>query len=197
MKVVLVGVVVLAFAGGASVKELNVSQPERDVLSGRVIYSTICIRCHGVDGKGDGQMKFTPPVADLTSLAVQGKLDARLFKSVHDGKPNTAMGAWRESLSDDEIWDALAYVRTLAPQQVTAWAAGFDEIDALPDHVGAVDRDDWGCWMGLRAGVDDAGHRWTDANRVGTGRARPDLERDADAFEGSPWRGRRLGRPES
>ena len=47
------------------------AQPERDVLSGKVIYSTICIRCHGVEGKGDGQMKFTPPVADLTSPAVQ------------------------------------------------------------------------------------------------------------------------------
>jgi hypothetical protein len=34
-------------------------------------------------GKGDGQMKFTPPVADLTSPAVQGELDARLLKSVH------------------------------------------------------------------------------------------------------------------
>ena len=31
MRVVLVGIAVLAFAGGASLKELNVSQPERDV----------------------------------------------------------------------------------------------------------------------------------------------------------------------
>jgi mono/diheme cytochrome c family protein len=61
MKAVLVGVAVLAFAGGASLKELNVSQPERDVLSGRVIYSTICIRCHGIDGKGEGQMKWSSP----------------------------------------------------------------------------------------------------------------------------------------
>jgi mono/diheme cytochrome c family protein len=141
MKVVLVGFTLLAFAGGASLKELNVSQPERDVLSGRVIFSTVCARCHGIDGKGEGQMKFTPPVADLTSAAVQQKLDARLFKSVHDGRPDTAMGAWREALSDDEIWDALAYV-----------------IKALLDHVGAVDRDDCGCWMVLRTGVDDAGH---------------------------------------
>ena len=132
MKTVIVGVAMLVFAGitglgyasGPSLKDLNVSQPERDVLSGRVIYSTICIRCHGVEGKGDGQMKFTPPVADLTSLAIQGKLDARLFKSVHDGKPNTAMGAWRESLTDDEIWDALAYVRTLAPQQNDGMGSG-------------------------------------------------------------------------
>ena len=50
MRVVLVGVALLAFAGGAS-KDLNVAQSERDVVSGRVIYSTICIRCHGTDGK--------------------------------------------------------------------------------------------------------------------------------------------------
>ena len=132
MKVVFVGVAVLvcvgitavAYAGGPSLKDLNVSQPERDVLSGRVIFSTICIRCHGVDGKGNGQMKFTPPVADLTSPAIQGKLDARLFKSVHDGKQNTAMGAWREALTDDEIWDVLAYVRTLAPEQTGGMGSG-------------------------------------------------------------------------
>jgi mono/diheme cytochrome c family protein len=118
MRIVLVGIAVLAFAGGASLKDMTVSPPERDVLSGKVIYSTICIRCHGVDAKGNGQMKFTPPAADLTSPAVQGKLDARLFKSVHDGKSNTAMGAWRDALTDDEIWDALAYVRTLAPEGV-------------------------------------------------------------------------------
>ena len=132
MKVVFVGIAALAFsgitvlgyAGGPSLKDLNVYQPERDVLSGRVIFSTICVRCHGIDGKGGGQMKFTPPVADLTSPAIQGKLDARLFKSVHDGKPNTAMGAWREALSDDEIWDALANVRTLAPEGAGGMGSG-------------------------------------------------------------------------
>ena len=44
------------------------------------------------------------------------------------------------------------------PTKLTAWAAGSDEIDALLSHVGAMDRDDWGCWMVLRAGMDDAGH---------------------------------------
>ena len=132
MKVALVGIALLAFAGiavlgyagGPSMKDLNQSQPERDALSGRVIYSTICIRCHGIDGKGGGQLKFIPPVADLTSSAIQGKLDARLFKSVHDGKPNTAMGAWREALTDDEIWDALAYVRTLALEGAGGMGSG-------------------------------------------------------------------------
>jgi mono/diheme cytochrome c family protein len=115
MGALLIGTAVLAFAGGGGLKDLTASPKEHDVLSGRVIYSTICVRCHGIDGKG-GDMKFTPPAADLTSPAVQSKLDARLFKIVHDGKANTAMGAWREALTDDEIWDVLAYVRTLAAQ---------------------------------------------------------------------------------
>ena len=55
MKIILIGAALLAFAGGASLKELHVSQPERDVLSGRVIYSTTCIRCHGVEGRETGR----------------------------------------------------------------------------------------------------------------------------------------------
>jgi mono/diheme cytochrome c family protein len=117
MREVLAGVLIVALGGGGGLKDMTVSSPKQDLVSGKIIYSTICIRCHGIDGKGEGQMKFTPPVADLTSPAVQSKLDARLFKSVHDGKANTAMGAWREVLSDDEIWDVLAYVRSLAPQE--------------------------------------------------------------------------------
>jgi mono/diheme cytochrome c family protein len=61
-------------------------------------------------------IKLSPPPADLTSDAVQNKLDATLFKRIHDGKANTAMGAWSYALSDDEIWDVLAYVRTLGWQ---------------------------------------------------------------------------------
>ena len=35
---------------------------------------------------------------------------------------------------------------------MTAWVAGSDEIDALLDHVGFVDRDDWGCRLVLCEG---------------------------------------------
>ena len=128
MKAVLVGGALLALAGGASLKELNVSQPERDVLSGKVIYSTICIPCHGVEGKGDGQMKFTPPVADLTSPAVQGKLDARLFKSVHDGKSNTAMEPGGKHSQTMRFGMRSPMCERWLLNEPVAWAAGFDEI---------------------------------------------------------------------
>jgi mono/diheme cytochrome c family protein len=44
---------------------------------------------------------------------VQGKLNSGLYKSIHEGRANTAMGAWTYALSDQEIRDVVAYIRTL------------------------------------------------------------------------------------
>lgn len=95
------------------VKDLLAFPKGADPVSGREIYVNTCIRCHGIDGKGALGIKLVPPPADLTSSAVQDRLDGTLFWRIHEGKPNTAMGAWKHSLSDEEIWDVLAYVRTL------------------------------------------------------------------------------------
>jgi len=84
-----------------------------DVSKGKSIYREVCQTCHGLNGTGPGTMTLQPPAADLTSAAVQEKLDAGLFKAIHDGRKNTAMGAWKYSLSDEEIHDVIAYVRTL------------------------------------------------------------------------------------
>jgi mono/diheme cytochrome c family protein len=112
----LISITALGTASGVGLKDLPVSAKERDTVSGREIYVNTCIRCHGIDGKGAMGMQFVPPPADLTSDAVQNRLDATLFKRIHDGKANTAMGAWKYALSDDEIWDVLAYIRTLKKQ---------------------------------------------------------------------------------
>lgn len=95
------------------VEELVTSAKGGDPVSGREIYVNTCIRCHGIDGKGTLGLKLVPPPADLTASDVQSRLDGTLFRRIHEGKPNTAMGAWKHSLSDEEIWDVLAYVRTL------------------------------------------------------------------------------------
>lgn len=100
--------------GNVGLKELAVSTKGGDAVSGREIYVNTCILCHGIDGKGVRGLKFVPPPADLTSPVVQNRLDGSLFRRIHDGKPNTAMGAWKHALSDEEIWDVLAYVRTFA-----------------------------------------------------------------------------------
>lgn len=108
----LAGTSALGFSN-LGVKELTTSAKGGDPVSGREIYVNTCIRCHGIDGKGALGIKLVPPPADLTALAVQSRLDGTLFRRIHGGKPNTAMGAWKHALSDEEIWDVLAYVRTL------------------------------------------------------------------------------------
>ena len=110
------GMVIMATIGGqlgVQAKDVLPPAKEHDAVTGREIYVHTCIRCHGIDGKGALGIQLVPKPTDLTSPAVQGRTDASLFKRIHDGKANTAMGAWSYALSDDEIRDVLAYVRTL------------------------------------------------------------------------------------
>ncbi|MBH0182049.1 MAG: cytochrome c [Nitrospira sp.] len=109
----LIGILSAGFAGGVGLKGLTSSGKGGDSVSGREIYVNTCIRCHGIDGTGVQSIRLVPAPADLSSPVVQNRLDGTLFKRIHEGKPNTAMGAWKHALSDEEIWDVLAYVRTL------------------------------------------------------------------------------------
>jgi mono/diheme cytochrome c family protein len=110
--VLFIGIMSAGFAGGVGVKDLTSAAKGGDPVSGREIYANTCIRCHGIDGKGALGINLVSPPADLSSPAVQNRLDGTLFRRIHEGKPNTAMGAWKHTLSDEEIWDVLAYVRT-------------------------------------------------------------------------------------
>ncbi len=88
---------------------------EGNFKEGRALYLKHCKVCHGPEGKGDGYTHFNPPVADLTVSRIHKKSDKELWESIHMGVPNTAMGMWRFVLSDEEIANVLAYVRSLAP----------------------------------------------------------------------------------
>ena len=80
---------------------------------GQVIFQKHCASCHGPTGKGDGYTTFNPPVADLTSAKVSTQLAPQLIRTVHKGRANTAMGTWENVLSDQDIEDVVAYLRSL------------------------------------------------------------------------------------
>lgn len=46
--------------------------------------------------------------------AIRTKPDSRLLRSLHEGRTNTAMDAWKSTLSDEAIRDVLAYVLTFS-----------------------------------------------------------------------------------
>ncbi|MFO0707811.1 MAG: cytochrome c [Nitrospira sp.] len=85
---------------------------EPNLDRGKKVYEKYCQACHGAQGKGDGATQFDPPVADLTSSDVLRKPDSRLLRSIHEGRVNTAMDAWKSTLSDDAMRDVLAYILT-------------------------------------------------------------------------------------
>jgi len=86
-----------------------------DSAKGKAVYEQRCLACHGPQGKGDGPTGkvLVPPAADFTSAASKKKSDADLLKIIENGKPPTAMVAWKGLLPDQDIQHVLAYVKTL------------------------------------------------------------------------------------
>lgn len=94
-----------------------------DPAKGATNYTSLCVSCHGQEGKGDGPaaVALTPKPRDFTDCEVVGAItDEGLFKVIKEGGIATgkgaAMPAWGEVLGDEEINDLVAYIRSLCKQ---------------------------------------------------------------------------------
>lgn len=83
--------------------------------SGGMTFNGDCAFCHGQDGATptDVGKAMYPRVPSLASPQVQQYSDAELFWIIHNGTRFTGMGAFGKSLSDDQIWDLVHYIRSL------------------------------------------------------------------------------------
>src|SRR3989338_8175387 len=88
---------------------------------GEALYQKQCASCHGLLGAGDGKAAYLlyPKPRDFTRgefrLISTNDMTARdedLFKTISRGMPGSAMPPW-ESLSDEERWSLVYYVRYL------------------------------------------------------------------------------------
>ena len=92
-----------------------------DPKAGRELYNKWCVSCHGVGGKGDGPVAANLPVkpgnhADGTRM--NALTDTYLFSIIKQGgqavQKSQMMPPWGTQLKDQQIWDVIAYVRSLA-----------------------------------------------------------------------------------
>jgi mono/diheme cytochrome c family protein len=92
------------------------------IAEGQKIFDTLCVRCHGEKGLGDGRdgkiFNMDPKPANLADRDMMGDMsDGYLFWRVSKGgefEPfNSAMPAW-EGLPEEVRWKVISYVRTLS-----------------------------------------------------------------------------------
>lgn len=97
------------------------AQAKGDAKAGKAKYDANCIGCHGPTGRGDGAAAaaLNPKPQDHTNGNVMNVLtDQYLFDIIKGGgkavQKAPIMPAASKKLTDQDIWDMVAYIRSLA-----------------------------------------------------------------------------------
>jgi mono/diheme cytochrome c family protein len=117
----------------AAAPAVALAPPETDwsggnASAGRELYGLYCLTCHGSEGKGDGPAAaaLNPKPRDFTSGSFafdanannQTGEDIDLARVIREGPVafggSAAMPVWKQTFSQDQIRDLVAYVRQLS-----------------------------------------------------------------------------------
>jgi cytochrome c oxidase cbb3-type subunit 3 len=102
------------------------------IAQGQQLFSWMnCVGCHSHGGGGMG-----PALMD-GKWRYGGRID-QIAASIYEGRPN-GMPAWRNKLTDQQVWQLAAYVRTLSGQtRKDAVSARTDTMSNTPPQTETV-----------------------------------------------------------
>ena len=122
-----ISVIILIACGTSQAEDLSTPAPVPTEFAGKTnplrgdaavagaeVFKANCQSCHGPQGHGDGiaAQSLDPKPKNLAELqAMVG--DDYLFWRIHQGKPGTAMIGWNGILTNEQIWQAVSFIRTL------------------------------------------------------------------------------------
>lgn len=89
-----------------------------NLAAGKEAFGHYCIVCHGLDGQNTGvpfAAQMSPPPPSLASAEVQSYTDGQLKWIIDNGIAPSGMPASKGTLSDDEIWSIVHFLRHLPP----------------------------------------------------------------------------------
>jgi len=88
------------------------------IADGKEAFTHYCVACHGMDGQNTGVPfadQMSPPVPSLASDNVQRYTDGQLKWVIDNGIWPSGMPASKGTLSDDEVWSIVIFLRHLPP----------------------------------------------------------------------------------
>jgi putative copper export protein/mono/diheme cytochrome c family protein/peroxiredoxin len=117
------------------------------VANGIGLYAESCVVCHGIAGYGDGPAAadLKPKPADLTARHAVSHTAGDLYWWLSHGVKETAMPGFEQSLTEDERWDLINFLRALSNGERARSLAPVTETDAwlvAPDFAYGTNRGD-------------------------------------------------------
>ena len=89
-----------------------------DLAVGAQVYAENCVRCHGINGAGDGEFVLSGQITDIPDFTDParhaGRTAQEYYTQVTNGNLEKLMPPFSGSLSDEERWSVANYVFTLA-----------------------------------------------------------------------------------
>jgi S-disulfanyl-L-cysteine oxidoreductase SoxD len=88
------------------------------IADGKEAFSHYCVACHGMDGQNTGvpfAEQMSPPIPSLASANVQRYSDGQLKWVIDNGIWPSGMPGSKGTLSDEEIWSIVVFLRHLPP----------------------------------------------------------------------------------
>lgn len=103
----------------AARKENPIVADPKSVAAGKELFIAACMPCHGATGRGDGPAaaaleRDAKPIrpGNLSDPKLREQTDGALFWKMSEGR--TPMPAFQEVLTEEQRWQIVNYVRTLA-----------------------------------------------------------------------------------
>jgi mono/diheme cytochrome c family protein len=92
--------------------------PPGHPIQGQTLYQQHCLRCHGakLDGNGPDAASLRVQPTNLQTYLMLARGAPELEAAIRQGRTLTPMHAWNAALTDEQVYDLVAYIRSAVPR---------------------------------------------------------------------------------
>jgi mono/diheme cytochrome c family protein len=104
----------------AKLKKNPIDRDTTSIRTGTKIYRAECFPCHGAEGAGNGPKaaELSTAPADLTTKDFQSQTDGEIYWKIAQG--HRPMPSFKLAYPEQDLWNAVIYIRTFAPSASSA-----------------------------------------------------------------------------